>query len=175
MHVKPLSVQYRLTSKDVLPVEVSSPRSVEAGLWENGLLCDRFSGMGVFEGEWVGRREFALEGEFDVGEWTCERTYVEFEWLKGQGRVLLNDTLIGEFMGGPKTFDATEAVCEGMNAIRIEFAPEKEGEPCPGRGVWGGVNLRGCWHLHIKYFELTRLLRSCKGRCGFALRRTICL
>lgn len=154
MHVKPLNIQYRLIGKNIPPTEVSSARSVEAALRENGLLCDRFSGMGVFEEEWVKRREFALEGEFDIGEWDCERTYVEFEWIRGQGRVLLNDVMIGEFLGGPKTFDAAEAVREGVNRIRIEFSPEEEWEPRPGRGVWGGVNLRGCWSLNIMYFEL---------------------
>ena len=117
MHVKPLNIQYRLIGKNIPPTEVSSARSVEAALRENGLLCDRFSGMGVFEEEWVKRRDFALEGEFDIGEWDCERTYVEFEWIRGQGRVLLNDVMIGEFLGGPKTFDAAEAVREGVNRI----------------------------------------------------------
>ena len=68
MHVKPLNIQYRLIGKNIPPTEVSSARSVEAALRENGLLCDRFSGMGVFEEEWVKRREFALEGEFDIGK-----------------------------------------------------------------------------------------------------------
>lgn len=148
MRLNRLDIAYKLTGDAIPPVEALSPCSIEGALAHAGLMPARFDGMGVFEGEWVQNRPFAFEGIFDAGTWECERAYLEFEWLRGSGRVLLNGAELGTFTGGFNAFDATCAICAGINALRVEFDKGNE------RGIAGGVMLRGCWSLHVRTYAL---------------------
>ena len=156
MRLNRLDIAYKLTGDAIPPVEAPSPCSIEGTLAHAGLMPDRFDGMGVFEGEWVKNRPFAFEGVFDAGAWECERAYLEFEWLRGSGRVLLNGIDLGEFSGGFSAFDATCAIRAGINALRVEFDKGDE------RGIVGAVMLRGCWSLHVRSFALDS---SVEGIC----------
>lgn len=164
MRVKTLNLSYRLTGEDIENVEVGSERDVEHTLRDAGILGERFSGMGVFESEWILSRTFALEAVFDAGEWECERAYLEFEWLDGAGRAFVNGIEVGAFFSGACTLDITQAIQAGANALRMEFAPVDDKRAGTRRGMRGDVRLRGCWSLHIDRFLLSPCANGISAR-----------
>lgn len=136
-----------------LVCEVAAPHTIDHALELAGLLPDRMSGMGALEREWAHNRAFALESVFTLDGWDCERTYLEFGYLMGSGRVLLNGELLGSFTGGAIVLDATAAAAPGVNELRVEFDPGRD------RGVMGALRVRGCWSLHVREY----MLEGCAG------------
>lgn len=149
MRIKRLEMAYKLTGSGIAPREATPPYTINHALGEAGLLTDRFSGMGALEGEWAYNRPFALESVFTLDKWDSERTYLEFEWLMGRGRVCLNGEEAGAFAGGAFTLDITGCVRAGANLLRVEF------DPGEARGIVGSVTLRGCWSLHVRSYALS--------------------
>jgi beta-mannosidase len=100
---------------------------LRAGIIEDWNVGDNFLHM-----EWVEHREWVYEKYFTLDDADAQRYELCFEGLDFSGYVFLNGKELGYFEGMhlPWTFDATNAILQGQNHLRVVFLqpPEVEGQ-----------------------------------------------
>ncbi len=99
------------------------------------------------EERYIYRRSFLLPEDFKK-----ERVLLHFGAVDQIAKVYVNDALAGEHTGGylPFTFDITEFLLEGDNALRVEVADELDhelawGKQCRDRGGMWYTPISGIW------------------------------
>ena len=116
----------------VLPVPATVPGAVQADLLRAGIVEDWNVGDNFLHMEWVEHREWVYEKFFSLDCADAQRYELCFEGLDFSGYVFLNGKELGYFEGMhlPWTFDATQAIQQGENHLRVVFLqpPEVEGQ-----------------------------------------------
>jgi len=133
MVVTTLNGQWKVSGvdKDGMPISFPAkiPGTVHTAMMECGLINDLYYGDNAEKYKWIEYSHWTFEREFDVCKYSdTKRLELEFSGLDTYATVYLNgvEILKADDMHLAYTVDVTDLAHNGINTLKIDFAPTKE-------------------------------------------------